>query len=138
MEYHIYHIPGIKIGCTSDLRRAKDQSTTYEVLETHNNMKLAGDRELELQKEYGLPIDKVHYSQTFYATSKAGQQNQQANVWNSYTEQERANRINNQKRMHVQGGKTSSTYERTCPHCGLTSKGNGIKRWHFDNCKHKA
>jgi group I intron endonuclease len=24
----------------------------------------------------------------------------------------------------------------TCPHCGHIGKGNSMKRWHFDNCKH--
>ena len=137
MIYYIYHIPGRKIGCTTHLRRANDQSNSYEVLETHTNIILAGDRELELQAEYGYPIDKVHYSKTFQATSKAGQQNQQTKVWNNYTDEERKERSNSQALMHSRGGKTSSSYERTCPHCGLTSKGNGIKRWHFDNCKHK-
>jgi len=35
------------------------------------------------------------------------------------------------------GGKKSGNYEYTCPHCGLTSRGNAFRRWHFDNCKHK-
>jgi len=25
----------------------------------------------------------------------------------------------------------------TCPHCAKTGAGNVMKRWHFDNCKHK-
>ncbi len=24
-----------------------------------------------------------------------------------------------------------------CPHCSATSKSGVLKRWHFDNCKHK-
>lgn len=35
--------------------------TEWEILETHEDGWLAGDREQELQKEYGLPVDKVHY-----------------------------------------------------------------------------
>jgi hypothetical protein len=27
--------------------------------------------------------------------------------------------------------------EKTCPHCGVISKGAGYNRWHGDNCKHK-
>ena len=61
--YYIYHIAGIKIGCTDDLeKRMSDQGfTEWEILETHEDGWLAGDREQELQKEYGLPVDKVHY-----------------------------------------------------------------------------
>ena len=37
----------------------------------------------------------------------------------------------------VRGGTISSSKRTECPHCGLTSRGNGMKRWHFDNCKQK-
>ena len=61
--YYIYHIPGIKIGCTTQYpKRCIDQGyTNYELLETYEDGWLAGDREQELQKEYGLPIDTSHY-----------------------------------------------------------------------------
>ncbi len=63
MEYYIYHIPGIKIGCTSELqKRMSDQGfTEWEILETHTDGWLAGDREIELQKEYGYKVDTCHY-----------------------------------------------------------------------------
>ena len=63
MTYYIYHIPGIKIGCTNQLeKRMSDQGfTEWEILETHDDGWLAGDREQELQKEYGLPVDTSHY-----------------------------------------------------------------------------
>jgi hypothetical protein len=28
--------------------------------------------------------------------------------------------------------------ESTCPHCNFVGKGGGMKRYHFENCKHKA
>ena len=63
MEYYIYHIPGVKIGCTSQLeiRMKQQEFGSWEVLETHTDGWLAGNREIELQKEYGLPVDKIHY-----------------------------------------------------------------------------
>ena len=63
MKYYIYHIPGVKIGCTNDLlKRMADQGfTDWEILEEHSDGWLAGDREIELQKEYGYRVDKVHY-----------------------------------------------------------------------------
>ncbi len=63
MEYYIYHIPGVKIGMTNDLeKRMSDQGfTEWEILETHTDGWLGGDREQELQKQYGLPVDQVHY-----------------------------------------------------------------------------
>ena len=61
--YLIYHIPGIKIGCTSDLhKRMLDQGfTEWEILEEHNCIYEVSDREIQLQKDYGLPVDKVPY-----------------------------------------------------------------------------
>ena len=66
MEYYIYHIPGHKIGCTSDLqKRMQDQGfTTWEILEVHTDIYEASNREIELQKEYGLPVDAVQYWQS--------------------------------------------------------------------------
>lgn len=32
-------------------------------------------------------------------------------------------------------GKQKATY--TCPHCNFTGRGGNMKRYHFDNCKHK-
>ena len=62
-EYIIYHIPGVKIGCTNDLgeRMRKQGSPKYEILETHSDIYTASQREIELQKQYGYPIDKNPY-----------------------------------------------------------------------------
>ena len=64
--YYIYHIPGVKIGCTKDLlKRMADQGfTEWEILEEHTDGWLAGDREIELQKQYSYPVDKIHYMQS--------------------------------------------------------------------------
>ena len=63
MEYYIYHIPGVKIGMTEDLeKRMSDQGfTEWEILETHTCIYEGSRRELELQAEYGLPIDAIPY-----------------------------------------------------------------------------
>ena len=61
--YLIYHVPGKKIGCTKDLHRRMSQQgfTRWEILEEHNCIYEASDREIQLQKDYGLPVDKVPY-----------------------------------------------------------------------------
>ena len=61
--YYIYHIPGIKIGCTSDLnKRMADQGfTDWNILEEHTDIHVASDREIELQKEYGYKVDSIPY-----------------------------------------------------------------------------
>ena len=61
--YSIYHIPGIKIGCSKRVeQRVKEQGyNKYELLEVHSDIDTASLREKELQKEYG-------YSEKFIKT----------------------------------------------------------------------
>lgn len=61
--YYIYHIPNVKIGCTTRVKqRVKDQGfTEYEILETHTDIYKVSNRELELQKQYGYPVDNIPY-----------------------------------------------------------------------------
>ena len=64
-NYYIYHIEGIKIGVTTDVpRRMKEQGfTEWEHLETHTCVYEVSDREQELQRQYGLPVDTIPYWQ---------------------------------------------------------------------------
>ena len=63
MSYYIYHIPGVKIGCTKQLKKRVSQQgySEYEILETHNDIRIASEREILLQKEYGYQTDSVQY-----------------------------------------------------------------------------
>lgn len=71
--YYIYHVPGIKIGCSQEVERRliKQGYHNYEILETHEDGWHAGNRELELQKEYGYPVDKIHYMNSIANFKKA-------------------------------------------------------------------
>jgi hypothetical protein len=53
--YYIYHIDGVKIGCTKNLRRRMREQgfTKWEILETYEDLDTADRRERELQNEYG-------------------------------------------------------------------------------------
>lgn len=77
--YYIYHIPGIKIGCTKNLNNRIKQQTKgeWEVLEQHLDIHTASEREITLQKEYGYKVDTTTYhnsTKSFKAetTIKAG------------------------------------------------------------------
>lgn len=61
--YYIYHITGIKIGCSKNPKlRVKSQGyTEYTILETHIDIQVASERERLLQKEYGYKVDKPLY-----------------------------------------------------------------------------
>ena len=61
MEYHIYHIPGKKIGVTQNLEARVHMQQgylpgEYEVLETSDDIDFISDREILLQKVYGYRI----------------------------------------------------------------------------------
>jgi len=67
-EYIIYHIPGKKIGVTTDLyNRVTEQQGyevgEYEVIERHKDINYISQRELQLQEEYGYRVDLKPYKE---------------------------------------------------------------------------
>jgi hypothetical protein len=81
--YSIYHIPGVKIGCSTQVtKRIKEQGyTNFEILEEYTDIYEVSDREIELQKKYGYKVDRIPYWQssqrlrknaTFKSASKGG------------------------------------------------------------------
>lgn len=61
--YYIYHIPGVKIGCSNQPKERVEKQgyTEFEILESHSDIYIASDREIELQKQYGYKVDKNPY-----------------------------------------------------------------------------
>ena len=64
--YSIYHIVGIKIGCSTQVvKRIKEQGfNNFEILEEHTDIYVASDREMDLQKQYGYKVDNIPYWQS--------------------------------------------------------------------------
>jgi hypothetical protein len=81
-KYYIYHIPTFvhkdgrigKIGCTEEedakIRVQNQGYTEYEILETHTDIMIASNREIELQKEYGYKVDNKPYYKTVKIATK--------------------------------------------------------------------
>jgi len=70
MTYAIYHIPGVKIGVTNNIKsRVEEQQgyepSEYEILETSNDIDYISKRELYLQERYGYRIDRQLYKELF-------------------------------------------------------------------------
>mgnify|MGYP005820380045 FL=1 len=70
MTYAIYHIPGIKIGVTNNVKnRVEDQQGynegEYEILEMSDDIDYISKRELELQSKYGYRVDRKPYKELF-------------------------------------------------------------------------
>jgi hypothetical protein len=72
--YYIYHIEGIKIGCTNKPYRrieSEQKQLKYEILEEHNDIMFASKREIELQKQYGYRVDTIPYYESIRRINKA-------------------------------------------------------------------
>ena len=54
----------------------------------------------------------------------------------AFTEEHKANMRKSKSESH-KANLRKPKRKTTCPRCGLTGGTNGMKRWHFDNCKHK-
>jgi|TARA_R100001460_G_scaffold87472_2_gene128886 NTP pyrophosphatase (non-canonical NTP hydrolase) len=74
-RYHLYHIPGKKIGVTCDLnnRVTKQQGYRkheYEVIESSNDINYVSLREHQLQEEYGYKKDMRPYKEVIKSKIK--------------------------------------------------------------------
>ena len=66
--YYLYHIPGKKIGVTSNLNNRVTliqgyKADEYEVLDSSDDIDYISDKEIELQKSYGYKVDRQKYNQ---------------------------------------------------------------------------
>ena len=74
--YYIYHIPNVKIGCSTNPKKRVNQQgyQSFEILETHDCIDSVSVREQELQKEYGYTVDDALYKHSIknlnYARTK--------------------------------------------------------------------
>ena len=67
-KYYLYHIPGKKIGVTTDLyERVTNQQGyepgEYEVIGWSDDIDVVSKKELELQKKYGYKVDLIPYNE---------------------------------------------------------------------------
>jgi NTP pyrophosphatase (non-canonical NTP hydrolase) len=79
LTYYLYHIPGKKIGVTSNLNNRVTQQQgyhpdEYEVLDQSKDIDYISSRELELQKSYGYRVDHKPYKQLFKMKINATEQ----------------------------------------------------------------
>lgn len=114
--YYIYHIPTFrhkdgrigKIGCTEEedakVRVENQGYTEYEILETHTDIIIASDREIQLQKEYGYKVDTLpYYKIVKIATKESRNKGGMKNVESGHLAELRT--TEHQKRAGSSGGK---------------------------------
>jgi hypothetical protein len=144
IKHVIYHIPGQKVGCTSNFEQRKEkypENTIFEILEelicTPND---AGDKEWEWAAKFGYKKGS-HYGKSSWNVTMNSQIrtiNGKKAAINTFTPE-------HQKRIAGLGGKSggkrgalnSNQKDYQCPHCNKIGKSNAMARWHFENCKHK-
>ena len=159
--YYIYHIKGIKIGCSKfPKNRVKKQGyDNFEILEQYENIDIASKREIELQMQYGYIKDCTLYNQTISAPTKEGMikggktaGNKPENIIRFKEIQKKYAHLGGSKQGPIQAkinkenghmsrlGKKMTEYNnrsQICPYCGIESRGIGYVRWHGENCKKK-
>lgn len=72
--YYIYEIPGVKVGCTTNMeRRQREQRDKGEMilLESHTDINRASEREKELQLEKGYRLDSYYKASVLNAYKAA-------------------------------------------------------------------
>jgi predicted RNA-binding Zn-ribbon protein involved in translation (DUF1610 family) len=160
MTYYIYHVEGIKFGCTNDPKRRAKQTlkrygkVKFEVVEEFEDIGEASRREIELNERYDT-ADRKPYSDmvamregTKYHTGEqhhnfgqdvAGDKN--PNYGNAWSEEQRRHlsQMNSNPSEDTRSKMRAAWIGRekiACPHCGKESISRGnMNRWHFDNCK---
>jgi len=123
MRYTIYH--GTKedgthkIGCTEMYpdRCKKQALIDYYIIEQHDDIRIASEREQYLQAEYGYRVDQIPYYMAAdkERASKAGKHRSP----------------NGGKTQSPNGGKVTIKKEYACPRCGRIGKGPRFKH-HID------
>lgn len=87
-RYYIYHVPGKKIGMTSNINKRVVEEQGYadsefEILLSSANMEIASNYEKKFQKQYGYPEDRQTYKQLMKLNDMKNEQ--KINVTNQTT-----------------------------------------------------
>jgi len=154
--HYIYHIPGIKIGATKQPQiRVKEQGfSEYEILETHTDVYIASNREIELQKQYGYRVDAIPYWKTLNAPTpdgcrRGGRTQGKINAKNGHAKKQFqkvasiGGKTAHKKHAELYSnlgsklGKIVSKIQVECPHCGKVGQRAAMHVWHFDKCRNK-
>ena len=67
MTYYLYHVPGVKIGVTKNIKeRVENQQgyieSEYDILMSSDDINTISEWEIKLQKKFGYRVDMKLYS----------------------------------------------------------------------------
>ena len=133
--FYLYHIKGVKWGCTKRLeQRLKSQGYSISDIEKIikvDDIELADKLERKLNDEYGYTNQHQSYIKTLAKSVKGGKSNKQAT---SILLKHR----HKGPKASLESKKHNSKQKYTCPHCNKIGYGLPMLRWHMDNCKLKT
>lgn len=158
MKYTIYHIPGVKVGCTkrSVTKRVNEQGyTEYEVLGVYTDINEAAEREREFQLQlgYGLDCNEL-YNERYIANGiktasinkksghldkiqiEGGRVQGNINKQTGHIQKIQLENAKNPKKSWKTLYELNQQYK-TCPHCNMVTRAAGYNRWHGDKCKQR-
>jgi len=137
--YYIYHIPGIKIGVsTNPKQRVHNQGyNSFELLEQHEDINVVSKREKELQRQYNYRVDRPDYADTVERSYIAAKSKSIAKVNAAKENIKKATAAAVLAGAPSKAGKVNASKERKCPYCGKEGKGPTMYRYHYENCKQK-
>jgi hypothetical protein len=155
--YYIYHIPGVKIGCSvnPESRVAKQGYFEFEILEEVNNIYEASYREIQLQREYNYTVDSCLYyvsianrHKGFKDPSNSGKLGYVAADLKKYHKQNGTKlgewvkenaKEHNKKISDIMMAKGNHPSQRIviCDKCGKKTKGSGPAARHYKLCQNQ-
>lgn len=144
--YYIYHIPGIKVGCTINYpeRCIRQGYSSYELLEQHEDLMTASEREKQLNLEFGYPWADSQYYHKITEISIGARANPNRvpalKVGVNNSELHATTRISNVSKTWNDPNRLRAVAEASskliiCPHCNKEGGASAMKSWHFDYCK---
>jgi len=83
--YYLYHVPGVKIGVTTDLKDRVERQQgynpdEYQVILTSEDIDFISNEEIELQKFYGYRVDRQLYKDLYKPVNQIRINNMRINV----------------------------------------------------------
>jgi len=85
MMYYLYHVPGVKIGVTTNLEDRVERQQgyypdEYEVIMSTSDIDLVSEREISLQKALGYRVDRKLYKDLYKPVNQITINNMRINV----------------------------------------------------------
>lgn len=161
LTFTIYHIPGIKIGCDSNIEREDNRPKQqgfeeWEVLHQTKDIFEASILEKKEQRDRGYKLDQYPYwlSYSNFAINggwpkdiwKGRKRTDSNKIRNSLARLGTNHTIESKIKISISAKKDKTRSPRitainllklSCPHCNKKMNIANLKRWHLDNCKQK-